>query len=157
MGLHHQTEKLGAPSLSLSGLQVWVHGRQFPNSDEPYDRDWLNVTVHCGATGSSVWVGGAILGSWSFDRFARECDTLYSSFEGIAVLGSDEPDLRVTVSIDRTGHVNMVVDITPDIISQQHRFHFSDLDQTYLPPVISQCRSILEAYPTPFQSPTADA
>ena len=150
------SETLGPPDLQLAGLQIWVHGRQFPDSDEPHDRDWLNITAHCGGSGASVWVNGAILGSWSFSSFVRECRVLYASLEGIAVLRSDEPNLSVTLAAGRTGHLGMVVDITPEIMTQRHRFDFGDLDQTFLPAVINQCESVLEVYPTAFTHPAAD-
>ena len=155
MNAHH-FEKLGPPALKLLGLQVWVHGRQFPAGEEPYDSDWLNVTVHCGASGASVWVSGAFLGSSSFAEFARECKVLYASLEGVAVFGSAEPELRVTLAGDRTGQIGMIVDLTPDIMDQQHRFHFA-LDQTFLPDIIAQCDAVLEAYPDPFRDLRADA
>jgi hypothetical protein len=40
--------KLGAPNLELEGLQIWVHGRQFPDSNDYWDGNWLRVTAHCG-------------------------------------------------------------------------------------------------------------
>jgi hypothetical protein len=152
----YSAEKLGPPDLKLAGVQIWVHGRQYPNSQEPYDLDWLNVTAHCGESGASVWVNGAILGSSSFATFVRDCKVLYASLEGVAVLRSDEPNLSLTIAAGSTGHVSMAVDITPEIMDQQHRFRFGDLDQTFLPTLIAQCESILEAYPNVFRDRSVD-
>lgn len=44
------------------------------------------------------------------------------------------------------GHITMEVSITPDHMSQRHWFQF-EIDQSYLPPLVKQCQSILEAYP----------
>ena len=45
---------LGVPDLKLAGLQLWVHGREFPESEDADDGNWLRVTAHCGASGASV-------------------------------------------------------------------------------------------------------
>jgi hypothetical protein len=57
-----------------------------------------------------------------------------------------EPELAVSLTAERLGHITMVVDITSDHLSQAHRFTFP-LDQSYLPPVIDSCRAILQQYP----------
>jgi hypothetical protein len=40
----------------------------------------------------------------------------------------------------------MRVQITPDHLTQEHSFEF-ELDQTYLPGIAAQCRTIADAYP----------
>jgi len=35
-------DKLGKPDLSLAGLQIWIHGREFPNDKGSFDGDWLH-------------------------------------------------------------------------------------------------------------------
>jgi hypothetical protein len=57
-----------------------------------------------------------------------------------------EPELAVSLTAERRGHMTMVVAITPDHLSQTHRFTFT-LDQTFLPPVVDSCRTILQQYP----------
>jgi hypothetical protein len=54
-------EDLGEPALKVAGFQLWIHGRQFPDSTDYYDGNWLRVTAHCGSSGASVWVQGAML------------------------------------------------------------------------------------------------
>ena len=149
MGLATAAKGLGAPDLTVAGLQVWVHGQPFPGSDEPYDADWLTVTAHCGAAGASVWVRGEVLTASAFDRLARGCDELHERLEGQAWLAADEPGLSVMLAAtDRHGHVSMVVEITPDHMAQAHRFEFA-LDQSYLPQIARQCRALLQRFPNP--------
>jgi len=57
-----------------------------------------------------------------------------------------EPELAVTLTAKGLEHLTMVVAITPDHLSQAHRFTFT-LDQSYLPPVMDSCRTILRQYP----------
>ena len=140
-------DALGPPSLKVHGLALWVHGRQFPDAQDFYDGNWLRVSAHCGAAGASVWAEGAILMVPDFARWADQCEVLYNSLSGEAVLNSYEPELRVTIkNTDMQGHLNMRVEITPDHMSQMHRFDFQ-LDQTYLPGIIRDCRAIVAAYP----------
>jgi hypothetical protein len=54
-----------------------------------------------------------------------------------------EPEFAVTLTAQELGHMTMVVKITPDHLAQAHRFTFA-LDQTYLPPVIDSCKTLLQ-------------
>ena len=62
-------DSLGAPSLKLGTFVLWVHGRQYPDSEDAWDGNWLNVTAHCGASGSRVVVSGAVLDTASLARW----------------------------------------------------------------------------------------
>jgi hypothetical protein len=57
-----------------------------------------------------------------------------------------EPELDVTLTAEGLGHITMVVAITPDHLSQVHRFTLV-IDQSYLPPMIDSCRTLLQQYP----------
>jgi hypothetical protein len=149
MGRAKRHEGLGEPAVSLAGFQLWVHGREYPAAVEAYDRDWLRVTAHCGAKSASVWVSGALLQSWHLARFAEACAELRETLVGEARLGAAEPELFATLrASDRHGHLEFVVEITPDHLAQQHTFRFGELDQTYLINIIAECEAILAAYPT---------
>jgi len=51
-------KKYDPPDLQLSGLQIWIHHRQFPDLEDYWDGNWINVTAHCEANGSSVQING---------------------------------------------------------------------------------------------------
>lgn len=149
MGIAHSEQELGPPDLKIAGLQIWIHGRQYPQAVEEYDADWLRITAHCGASSASVWVAGSLLSSWSFVQFARECEVLLRTLRGKAQLWSHEPELLACLeATDTLGHIKLIVDITPDHMTQKHRFEFEGLDQSYLPGVVSMCEGILATYPT---------
>lgn len=149
MSFVHKGDELGDPDLRVAGLQVWVHNQPHANSGEPYDADWLTVTVHCGESGASVWVRGELLTASAFSRLARDCEAMYRQLAGQASLSSDEPGLSVLLTTsDQRGHVSMVVDISPNPLTQAHRFRF-DLDQSYLPGVSAQCCALLVRFPDP--------
>jgi hypothetical protein len=48
--------------------------------------------------------------------------------------------------MERLGHLEGEVEITPDHLSQFHRFTL-DLDQSYLRALIASCDAILERFP----------
>ena len=147
MGLAQNAEMLGPPALKIVGFQLWTHGRQFPDAQDDCDGNWLTVTVHCGANGASVWASGAILMVSDLARWATECENLDKRRQGEANLQPSEPNLLVSLrSSDRLGRVFMRVEITPDHMTQQHRFDF-EIDQSYLPSLIAQCRAIIAEFP----------
>lgn len=140
-------EQLGPPSVRLKAFQLWVHGRQFPEARDRWDGNWLNVTVHCGQAGASVWATGAILDSIGLVRFRGELERLHQTLSGEAVLESHEPNVRVRVApTDGAGHLRVRAEITPDHLAQGHWFEF-EIDQSYLPATVAQLESVLVAFP----------
>jgi hypothetical protein len=147
MGLAQSADSLGPPALKVAGFQLWIHSRQFPDSQDYWDGNWLNVTAHCGANGVSVWVSGAIVMVSDLARWLVECEALYQGGQGEALLQPSEPNLLVTLrSSDRRGPILMRVEITPNHMTQEHRVDF-EIDQSYLPSLMAQCRSIIDEYP----------
>ena len=144
--MHSFQEPLGPPDLQVAGLRLWVHGRQFPTADDYWDGNWLHVTVHCAAPGASVWVSGPLIHLSEITHFVRGVEVLHTALQGEATLPCMEPEFAVTLMAEELGHMKMVVTITPDHLAQAHRFTFA-LDQTYLPPVIASCRTLLRQYP----------
>ncbi len=144
---HPSPEQLGPPSVRLKAFQLWVHSRQFPEAQDQWDGNWLNVTVHCGESGASVWATGAILDSIGLVRFRNDLERLHHSLSGEAVLESHEPNVRVRVAArDGAGHLHVRAEITPDHLAQGHWFEF-EIDQSYLPATVAQLESVLVAFP----------
>lgn len=138
---------LGEPDLVVAGFQLWVHGREFPESEDYYDGNWLRVTAHCGAPGASVWAQGAILMVTDIAGFGDKCAALLNGDIESAALNPLEPNVKVLLeSVDRLGHVRAYVEITSDHLTQIHRFEF-EVDQSYLPGVIRKCSAIVHQYP----------
>ena len=138
--------ELGEPDLKIEGLRVWVHGREFPDSHDHWDGNWLNVTAHCSANGASVFATGMIIRLPELDRWRVETERLLKTLDGEANLVCTEPKLSVNLKSALGGHITMEVSITPDHMVQRHWFAFY-IDQTYLTPLLWQCESILGQYP----------
>lgn len=140
-------DDFGEPDLSVAGFQLWVHGRQFPESEDYYDGNWLRVTAHCGASGASVWAQGAILTVTDIAGFGDKCAAMLGGTAVSAALEPFEPELKLLIeATDGRGHFRAQVEITPDHLMQSHRFAF-EIDQSFLPIIIRQCSTIVHEYP----------
>ena len=139
--------ELGDADITLAGLSLWVRGREFPDAQLDWDADWINIRVVVEAQGARVVLIGPWLRSAELDAFTRELVVMRESLTGSAHLDSIEPMLDVEMAFsDSVGHLRATVLITPDHLTQNHRFDF-ELDQTFLDHLIEQCRRVLEAFP----------
>lgn len=138
--------KLGDPDLQLAGLRIWIHRRQFPDSADYWDGNWLEVTAGCGGSGATVFATGPIIHLSELDRFRAESENLLKELKGEASLSCIEPELSAVLKSGPHGHITMEVSITPEFMSQRHWFQF-EIDQSYLPSFLGQCHAILDAYP----------
>jgi len=146
MGNQKFNENLGEPDIKLNGLQIWIHGRQYPNEQDYWDGNWLNVTAHCGGKGADVWTNGDILHVPDLVRWLAALEVMNQTTSGAADLVSLEPELSVELKTCGLGQIQMNVEISPDHMTQQHSFQFG-LDQSYLEGLIADLRSLLAKYP----------
>ena len=134
------------PDLRLGGLSIWVAGRQFPDSSDYWDGNWLVIQARMDAPGATVRCEGPILMTSDVERFRNELAAASETLAGEATLAGLEPELAVKVKVQRLGQVALEVEITPEHLTQHHRFTV-DLDQSYLPAVITSCEAVLERFP----------
>lgn len=147
MTLSLMPEDYGKPALKVAGLEIWIHGRQFPDAEDYWDGNWLHVTAHCEAPGASIVAQGSFLMVSDIASFGRECEAMHGEGAKTAELKPLEEQLSVSLQVsDGLGHISVVVEITPDYYTQTHKFKF-ELDQSYLPIFMSQCAAIVRDYP----------
>jgi hypothetical protein len=139
-------DKTHTADLTLAGLRIRVHGRQLPDAQDPWDGNWLSVTARCEDAGASIVVSGPILHLSELVGWCGEIEKLLATLAGEARLACIEPNLSVVLKATSLGHITLDVSITSDHLTQKHWFQFN-IDQSYLPPLIAGCRSILQAYP----------
>jgi hypothetical protein len=140
-------ENYGKPALKIAGFQLWILGREFPDADDYYDGNWLRVTAHCGGQGAAVWTRGPLLMASDIEGFGVACEKLLSGENDDAVLNPLEPEFEVSLArSDSLGHFLSVISITPDHMTQEHRFEF-EIDQTFVSEIITQCQNIVTTYP----------
>ncbi len=134
------------PDIKLAALEIWVAGRQFEEKDDYWDGNWLIVTVHCGSAGSDVWSQGPILHLSEVQWWLKEVRLLYQRIEGAVELNCMEPNLWVGIQLDQRGHGQLKLKVTPDNMREWHEY-LVEIDQSYLPQLISSLEDILREYP----------
>lgn len=142
---HYPTE-LGQPDIDLAGLKLWIHGYQYPDSNDYWDGNWLNATAICSESGATVLVRGFFIRNDELSNWQRAVEKLSVDLSGEAKLECIEPEIGVTLKAMSLGAIEMEVHITPNHLTQEHSFQFS-IDQSYLKPLSSQCARLLEAFP----------
>ena len=139
-------ENLGDPDITFSGFKVWISGRQFPQSSDYWDGNWLLVTAFCESPGAQVWTQGPIIHLSEIEHWLKGLKELISTVRGEAELACMEPELGAKVTLDKLGRGSLAVCITPDHLNEHHAFTF-DADQSFLPGVIRNLENILDKYP----------
>ncbi len=135
------------PDLNIAThFSLWVHGRAFPNAEDYWDGNWLDVLARVEADGAMVEARGTILRNSELAGFCRELEKMETTVSGRAHLECMEPNLNIAPEADALGHITAKVQITPDHLMQSHQFTFA-LDQTFLKPLIAACKEILARYP----------
>lgn len=136
----------GPPDIEIGTVRFWIHNRQFPDSTDFWDGNWLKATVACEAEGAIVWVSGPILHLSELKNWAAACQQMSETLSGRADLSCIEPNLAIELSLNKMGQLQMDVFLTADHLTQTHHFEFS-LDQSDLPNLIRGVRKVLEKFP----------
>ena len=134
------------PNLKFGGFSLWVAGQQFPESHDFWDGNWLEVRVRTEAPGAYVEHLGPFLRTTEIEEFCQQISRLDTTLAGEAKLSCMEPNLSIGLLCDALGRVAATVSITPDHMTQVHKFQFS-VDQTYLTQLLAECKSILSEWP----------
>ncbi len=146
MAIRHYVGKLGSPNIQLQGLKIWVHGRQYPETTDYWDANWLLVTAECASNDSKAHVSGPIIHLSELAAWADAADQLSHTLVGEANLECIEPELSVSIAMSKSEKTLMTVDLNRNDPAQKQSFQF-DLDPTCLPVLSHACRQILESYP----------
>ncbi len=142
-GLH---EPAGLPDMRLGSLAIWVRGREFSDSQDYRDANWLNVLVQVDAAYAVVQAEGPILHAGELSDLVEGCKRLYRDMKGELVFEATEPNVCLKLAIDARGQLDVGVDLTADPRAQSHHFQFA-LDQSYLPGFIAGGQNVLLKFP----------
>jgi len=107
------------PDIEITALKIWVHDRQFEESQDYWDGNWIRATALCARGGVSVQADGPFLHLSELAKFLNELVELNDTLQGEAVLSCMEPNLGVKLSVtDSLGHINAEIELTPDPMTQ---------------------------------------
>ena len=132
--------------LAVGCLRLWVLGRQFEQTEDFWDGNWLAVEAEASAAGALVRTCGPLVHLSELERFEDECRRLHETLDGQAELVCMEPNIRVRLQSKGLGHLRCEVFITPDHMTQRHEF-IGELDQTHLPAIIHAIQDVLRRLP----------
>jgi len=128
-------------------VSLWILGYAYPQALDGPDANLYSVNLQTRLEGALVEVHGNILRAPELTAFLDQLEQLNRRLTGSARLERLEPNLKLNVeTASKTGLLNVVVGVTPDQLSQSHKFIFS-IHQPALQPCISDCRTILARYP----------
>jgi len=120
----------------------------FPDRDDDADGNWLTVglEIHVEPLGGSY---DALWRTEFVAPFRRQLESLYRSLEGDATFRPDwEGSLALDLHGDGIGHISVKGEACPDAaIGPWLRFQLPDIDQTYLPDMISALTEVESAFP----------
>jgi hypothetical protein len=151
---HAARAAVPAPTIELGAFQVFVHRREFPDAQDRWDGNWLQVTAQCAQAGALVAAGGPILDAADLQRFRDELVALHTSGSGQAELHGAEPHIRLRVAAPAgVGDMRVRVELTPEPQSQGHWFEYR-LDPSYLAESIRQLDAVLEQFPVRGRAPS---
>ncbi|VVT12288.1 WapI family immunity protein [Erythrobacter sp. EC-HK427] len=135
------------PDFVLDGLSIWIEGREFPDSDDFWDGNWLRVRALMLTHGARVECTGPFLRNNDLLKFRNSLSEAHAKTAGTCVLESLEYNLRIELAVNPlNGQVSGMIAITPDIVLQKHEFDIS-LDQSHFPNLIASFDAILERFP----------
>jgi len=140
------------PDLSICSFELWIFGRQFPDADDYWDGNWLDVTAKCCGTSSIVHAHGSILHLSELQQWLVECKQVYTTLSGEAHLRCMEPNIDVKIQMKERGACELLVSLTNDHLYEQHSFCF-EIDQSYLPKLIENLETVLYSYPLKGETP----
>jgi hypothetical protein len=142
-GLHKPSD---APDLQLGALSIWIRGRTYPDDDDFWDGNWLDVLIQVATSHALVQAEGAILHASELASLVDACRTMHETLRGEFDLDCMEPALRLHLSLNPRGQLAFHVDLTADVATQRHHFEF-ELDQTYLTDFILAGDEALRRFP----------
>jgi len=142
-----ELEQLGDADLTICGLRLWIHGRQFPDATDYWDGIWLRVTAYCIYPNSAVRIqNDPCIHLGELAGLLDGCERMYSTLSGKAELQCMEPALSVELVAGGSGHIGVNLSVTANHLAETHEYE-DQLDQSYLPPIINSCHAILTKFP----------
>jgi len=139
-------ENLGEPDLHLLGLKLWIPSRQFADSTDYWDGNWVYVTACCSAPFSQVYAQGSFLHLSELQHWLEQLKLLHKNSKGVAEMDCMEPNFYARIELNSLGTGTLVVKLTPNHLSQKHEVEF-EIDQSYLPKAIKDIEEIMKTYP----------
>jgi hypothetical protein len=131
--------------IRICNLAITIHGREFPESNDYWDRNWLLVSVAYSNENTTVLAGGPIIHLSEIESFLKKLENIDKTLQGSASLSCMEPNLSVHINMKSLGKAEMITNITPDHLLEEHRFK-EEIDQSYFKEMIMNLKNVFNTY-----------
>lgn len=141
-----------APDLTIGPISIFIVGRPYPDADHAFDRDAITCSATARMHGISARLADGCIYGFGLLDFWQNIERLYETLSGEAVF--DASDLGLTLRLRALGHGHIALE------SQLHPHSSPEtrwemtlvdvMDQTFLPEIMGQCRTVLRQYPVQF-------
>lgn len=127
-------------------LMFTILGRQYPNSMDPDDGNWLNTDIQI-VSGPFSGEVRALLRTDEFMNFKSRMEILHKTLKGVAEYRSLEEWVIMTIKGDGLGHF-----FTEGYVRGKpggaNKICFSfEFDQTIMPKIMNNLNKLIEEYP----------
>lgn len=134
------------PDFSLDCLRLWILEREFPDSDDYWDGNWLQAIAHCKTQVASVEITGRFIHLSDLETLKGNLEKLSANLSGSFHAEFLEPYLSLEFTMNGLGQCEVIISLTPDNSTEEHRF-ICQLNQSYLPTSINELKQIVKTYP----------
>jgi hypothetical protein len=132
--------------IKLAGFELTILGRQFPDSHDVWDGNWLHVVCTCRDAILNVEASGPFLNVGEILDLQSKLEQASSGEIDQDRVEIMEPNLGLSLSKAPGRKITLHVALQPDGKNQSERFEFT-LSQSELEHAIEQCRVVLLNFP----------
>ena len=127
-------------------IKIEVFGKQYPNTDDDWDENWLNCMISVKA-GPFSGKFKANLMTTDFEMFKNGITELYNKLDGVATFYTLESQVDIKIMGDGIGHLTAQCEVM-DNVGVGNKLEFEiDFDQTQIPELINQLEKITKEFP----------
>lgn len=138
----------------LEHIALNVSGREFPNSTDFWDANWLICTVEIAVGAFRGRVEGMIR-TEEVEGFREQLLRLNDGLNGEAEFATMEEWLSLRLIGDGRGHIETICQLGDAPGSGNTLTCRLSMDQTFLPPLMQELSELLKAYPVLFKDTVA--
>jgi hypothetical protein len=134
-----------SPDLRVGEIAVWTLGRLPSPTPDPWWVDEIVCRVEVGG-GITAELNGQIP-SRNLASFVEDLERCYDTLAGRAQLDGSDMGFVLELQMTARGHVEIETRLFSPGKWYGELSAQSDVDQSYLPPLVAACRRILERFP----------
>lgn len=128
-------------------LRIDHFSRPYPNADNPWDKNALQVRVSVHAHPFSGSYEADMM-TTDFEGFKTEFEKLYKDLSGVARFNDREGYLDIVTKGDGLGHFVAECVVQSDWVQAPRLTFKLSFDQTFIVELVDQLKTILSKYPT---------